>query len=333
MPRKRPTRMEDLDWTRLHTYPLESRPSLVGAVDLAKPLCSGLTMRDFLHSLPGFLAARDLLWIADELARRHRRGKRILLGLGAHVIKVGLSPLIIDLLERGLVGGIAVNGAVIVHDFELAFAGRTSEDVASHLVDGRFGMARETGEFLNRAIASAEPGEGLGRAVGRALQGMQLAHPEVSIVAAAYRLGVPLTVHVAVGTDIVHMHPEADGAAIGRSSLDDFKHLVALVAGLDGGAFLLLGSAVILPEVFVKAVSLARNLGHRVGKLLTVNLDFLRHYRPQMNVLQRPTLPDGRGVHITGHHEILFPLLCAAWFEALEQPLTTRARNKSRHCT
>ncbi len=337
MRRKRPTRREDLDWSRLRTYPLERRPSLVEATGLAKPPCRGLTVREFCQSLPDFLAAKDLLWVANELARRHRHGKRILLGLGAHVVKVGLSPLVIDLLERGLVDGVAVNGAVIVHDFELAFAGRTSEDVASHIVDGRFGMAEETGKLLNRAIAAAEPGEGLGRAVGRALQGMRLAHPEVSILATAYRLSVPVTVHVAVGTDILHMHPQADGAAIGRSSLEDFQHLVALVAGLDGGAFVLLGSAVILPEVFVKAVSLARNLGHRVGKLLTVNLDFLRHYRPHVNVLQRPTMPDGRGVHITGHHEILFPLLCAAWFEALDRPFArprgagTHSRNRRQH--
>ncbi len=330
MPPKRPRCREDLDWSRLRTYPLEQRPSLVATRGLAKPLRSGLTVREFCESLPDFLAAKDLLWVAEELARRHKRGKRILLGLGAHVLKVGLSPLVNDLLERGLVAGVAVNGAVIVHDFELAFAGRTSEDVASHILDGRFGMARETGEFLNRAIAEAQPGEGLGRAVGRALQGMKLARPEVSILATAYRLGVPVTVHVAVGTDIIHMHPQANGAAIGRSSLEDFQHLVALVAGLDGGAFLLLGSAVILPEVFVKAVSLARNLGYRIRKLLTVNLDFLRHYRPQVNVLQRPTIPDGRGIHITGHHEILFPLLCAAWFEALVRPLARRRGTKQR---
>ncbi|GIW44827.1 MAG: hypothetical protein KatS3mg077_2109 [Candidatus Binatia bacterium] len=331
MPRKPPTRAEDLDWSATRTYPIEQRPSLVAAGGLASPLRAGLNLREFLETLPDFLAARDLLWVANELARRRRQGKRILLGLGAHVIKVGLSPLVIDLMERKLVDGIAVNGAVIVHDFELAFAGMTSEDVASHIADGRFGMARETGDFLNRAIAHAAPGEGLGHAVGRALAAAKLRHPEVSILAAAYRLGVPVTVHVAVGTDIIHMHPDADGAAIGRASLDDFRHLVALVAGLDGGAFVLLGSAVILPEVFVKAVSLARNLGHRVSKLLAVNLDFLRHYRPHVNVLQRPTAPDGRGVHITGHHEILFPLLCAAWLEAMHGPLArTRPRKTGR---
>ncbi|MCX8073037.1 MAG: hypothetical protein N3C12_11375 [Candidatus Binatia bacterium] len=322
MPRKRPTRLQDLDWSRLKTYPLEKRPSLVATSSFAAPLRAGLSVRELLQGLPDVLAAKDLLWIANELARRRRQGRRVLLGFGAHVVKVGLSPVVIDLLERRLVDGLVVNGAVIIHDFELAYAGMTSEDVASHLLDGRFGMARETGEFLNRAIAEARSGEGLGAAVGRALQDAQLAHPDISIVARAYRLRIPVTVHVALGTDIIHMHPQADGAKIGQASLDDFRHLAALVAGLDRGAFILLGSAVVLPEVFVKAVSLARNLGHRVEKLLTVNLDFLRHYRPQLNVLQRPTMPDGHGIHLTGHHEILFPLLCAAWLEAMERPLS-----------
>jgi hypothetical protein len=321
MARKRPNQLQDLDWSRVRTYPLHKRPSLVAASGLASPLQPGLSVREFLLGLPDFLAAKDLLFVADELARRRKRGKRILLGLGAHVIKVGLGPVIIDLIQRGLIDGIAVNGAVIVHDFELAFAGMTSEDVASHIVDGRFGMARETGEFLNRAASAATPGEGLGAAVGRAMVEANLPYSGASVLAAAYQHGVRVTVHVAMGTDIVHMHPSANGAAIGQASLDDFRHLVALAAGLDGGAFVLVGSAVILPEVFVKAVSLARNLGHRVQKLLTVNLDFLRHYRPQMNVLLRPTVPDGRGIHLTGHHEILFPLLCAAWLEALESPL------------
>ncbi len=316
--RRRAKTLPDLDLSRVRTFPLSRRPSLVQVDGLARPYREGQSLRSFLDSLPSFLAAADLRTIARELARRHHAGKRILLGMGAHPIKVGLGPVIVDLMRRGLIDGLAVNGAAMVHDFELAFAGRTSEDVAAHLLDGRFGMARETAEFLNRAAAQAA-GEGLGSALARAMALAKLPYRENSIFVAAHRYDIPITVHVAIGTDIVHMHPSADGAAIGRASLADFHTLVRLAASLDGGAFLLLGSAVILPEVFVKAVSLARNLGYRTRKLLTVNLDFLRHYRPQMNVLQRPTQPDGRGYHITGHHEILFPLLCAAWIEALRE--------------
>ena len=208
-----------------------------------------------------------------------------------------------------------MNGAAIIHDFELAFAGATSEDVAANLADGRFGMAEETGRFLNETIARARPDHGLGAAVGTALRGAHFPHDRLSILAAGARLGIPVTVHVALGTDIIHMHPAADGAAIGAASLRDFRQLAAVVAGLAGGVFINLGSAVIIPEVFVKALNLARNVGHRVDNLLTVDMDFIRHYRPQVNVVQRPTAGNGHGYHFTGHHEIMFPLLCAAVLE------------------
>jgi hypothetical protein len=327
---KQPPPLPEIDVARARTYPLSRRPSLVEIDGLARPYRPGQSLRSFLAGLPAFLAAQDLRVIAGELARRQRAGKRIVLGMGAHPIKVGLGPVIVDLMRRGMIHGLAVNGATMIHDFELAFAGRTSEDVGAHLTDGRFGMARETGEFLNRAAAAAAAEEGLGEAVARAMAEADLPYAHSSIFVAAHRYEVPLTVHVAIGTDIVHMHPSADGAAIGRATLADFRKLVRLAAGLHEGAFVLLGSAVVLPEVFVKAVSLARNLGFPVGGLLTVNLDFLRHYRPQRNVLERPTQPDGRGYHLTGHHEILFPLLCAAWMEALRDSRPHPAARRKR---
>ncbi|MBI3784878.1 MAG: hypothetical protein HY270_15910, partial [Deltaproteobacteria bacterium] len=301
-----------LDLTKVRTYPLSNRRSMVATALVAKPQRRGARMRDFLRGLPQILAARDFLTVADEIASRHRRGKRIVLGMGAHPIKVGLSPLIIDLMRRGVLSGIAMNGASIVHDFELAYAGETSEDVAANLADGSFGMAEDTGRFLNDAIIAAQPQEGLGAAVGRAIVESKLPNRKLSILASGIQLGVPVTVHVAIGTDIIHMHPRADGAAIGRTSLRDFHCLAALVSGLRGGVFINLGSAVLIPEVFVKALNLARNTGHRVDELITVDMDFIRHYRPQMNVVQRPTRGSGHGYQLTGHHAIMFPLPCAA---------------------
>ncbi len=279
-------------------------------------------MRDFLDSLPRTLAAADLREIVQRLAAAVRAQRPIVLGMGAHPLKVGLSPLIIDLLERGILSAVAMNGAGIIHDFELAYHGETSEDVAEALGDGSFGMARETGEFLNSAIRAgvAQIGVGLGRAVGEQIRAADLPHAHLSVLATCARLEVPACVHVAVGTDIIHMHPQADGAAIGEGSLRDFHLLTAVVAQLEGGVFINLGSAVIIPEVFLKAISLARNLGYTVNAFTTVDLDFARHYRPAMNIVSRPTQQGGRGFHLTGHHEILFPLLCAAVIEELATP-------------
>jgi deoxyhypusine synthase len=307
-----------LDLRRIKTYPLTTRASKVALQALATPPRRGMRMGQFLAGLPDILAAADLRRAATTLAARHHAGKRIALGMGAHPIKVGLSPLIIDLMQRGVLSAVAMNGAAIIHDFELAYAGATSEDVAAHLADGRFGMAEETGRFLNDAIKSARTDEGLGAAVGRRIVQARLPHRRFSILAAGHRLGIPVTVHVAIGTDIIHMHPSADGAAIGAGSLRDFHLLAAVVARMNGGAFINLGSAVIIPEVFLKALNLARNVGRRVGKLLTIDMDFIRHYRPQMNVVTRPTAGGGTGYHFTGHHEIMFPLLCAAVLEELK---------------
>ena len=315
--RPRSTPLKPLDLSKVRTYPLRARRSIVKTGLVATPPRAGMRLTEFLSGLPDILAARDFRAVAREIAARHRAGKRVVLGMGAHPIKVGLSPLIIDLMERGVLSAVAMNGAAIIHDFELAYAGETSEDVAANLADGRFGMAEDTGHFLNEAIGEARDDEGLGAAVGAAIRQARLPHTRLSILAAGARLRVPVTVHVAVGTDIIHMHPSADGATIGAASLRDFRTLAAVVGELHGGVFINLGSAVLIPEVFVKALNLARNVGKRVDKLLTVDMDFIRHYRPQMNVVQRPTAGRGRGYHFTGHHEIMFPLLCAAILEYL----------------
>ena len=311
-----------IDLTRAVTYPLTQRKSQVAASALGVPWRIGGSIRDFLNSLPRLLAAADLREVTQRIVAAVRAQRPVVLGMGAHPLKVGLSPLIIDLLERGLLSAVAMNGAGIIHDFELAYQGETSEDVAEALRDGSFGMARETGEFLNTAIRAgvAQAGVGIGRAVGEQIRAAGLPYAHLSVLAACARLGVPACVHVALGTDIIHMHPQADGAAIGEGSLRDFHLLASVVARLEGGVFMNLGSAVIIPEVFLKALSLARNLGHTVNTFTTVDLDFMRHYRPAVNVVTRPTQQGGRGFHLTGHHEIVFPLLCAAVREELERP-------------
>jgi deoxyhypusine synthase len=305
-------RHRTLNISKVRTYPLAKRRNLVNAKVLATPPRRRMNVAQFLAGLPDVLAARDLRTAARAIARRQRAGRPIVLGMGAHPIKVGLSPLIIDWMRRGRLSCVAMNGAAIIHDFELAYSGQTSEDVVAGLGDGSFGMARETGEFLNGAVAAARDAEGLGAAVGRAMLAARLPHTRISILATAARLKIPVTVHVAVGTDIIHMHPSADGAAIGRASLADFHRLAGVVATMRGGVFINLGSAVIIPEVFVKALNLARNLGHRVDRLLTMDLDFVRHYRPQVNVVTRPTHGNGTGYQFTGHHELMLPLLFAA---------------------
>lgn len=284
-----------------------------------RPHRPGASLTTFLDSLPRVLAADALRALVGEIARARTRRRPILWGMGAHVIKVGLSPVVVDLMERGFVTGIALNGAGVVHDFELAVAGQTSEDVAASLGSGAFGMARETGEEVNRAIAEGDrDGLGLGAAVGRHLaeRRPRPRHLEASLLAAAWRLGLPATVHVAIGTDIVHMHPACDPAALGRSTHLDFRLFAAQVARLRGGVYLNVGSAVVLPEVFLKAVTLARNLGHRVEGFATANLDFLQSYRPTANVVERPVAAGGRGYRLTGHHELLVPLLAAALVES-----------------
>ncbi len=304
--------------SRVRTVPLARRQSLVAAPSLGRPVQAGMTVRGLVARLPDILAARDLRGAVERIAGALRRDRLVVLGMGAHPIKVGLGPTIVDLIERGRLAAVAMNGACLVHDFELAWNGRTSEDVGPGLERGTFGMARETGEFLNRATREGvAAGLGLGRAIGEAILRARLPFRRTSILAAAARAGIPATAHVAIGTDIIHMHPSADGAAIGEGSLRDFHLLAGVVARLAGGVYLNLGSAVVLPEVFVKALNLARNVGHPVRDLTTIDMDFTRHYRPAVNVVARPTQAGGRGIQLTGHHEIMFPLLWAAVEDAL----------------
>ena len=311
-PRPRP-----LDLAGVRTYPLSSRQSKVGRRDFARAITPGRSLAAFLDGLPHILAGSVLRDLAHEVQRARRRKRPILWGLGAHVLKVGLSPLVIDLMDRGFVTAIALNGAGLVHDFELAVAGRTSEDVDAGLGSGAFGMARETGEEVNRAIVEGDrDGLGLGAALGRHIERRRARHRDVSLLAAAWKRGIPVTVHVALGTDIVHMHPLCDPAAVGRTTHLDFRLFAALVARLGGGGvYLNVGSAVVLPEVFLKAVTLCRNLGHRVEDFATANFDFIQSYRPNTNVVERPTRGVGRGYRLTGHHELMLPLLAAALLE------------------
>ena len=306
-----------IDRSRVRTIPARRRPSKVQLRSEARPHQQGASLAAFLDGLPGLLGARDLRDAIAAAARARTRGRTILWGFGAHVIKVGLAPIVVDLLERGFVSGILMNGAGCVHDLELAMMGATSEDVGPALDDGSFGMARETAERLNAAIGrGAADGIGMGAAIGREILHGRYPHKARSILATAARLDVPVTVHVAIGTDIHHMHPSADGAALGATSYRDFETLTGLVATLEGGVYFNVGSAVILPEVFLKAIALARNLGHRVQRFTTVNLDFIRQYRPTVNVVERPTRMGGRGISLVGQHEILVPLLAAGLVEA-----------------
>ncbi|MEK6815791.1 MAG: hypothetical protein AABY65_13765 [Nitrospirota bacterium] len=304
----------------IKTVPLASRPSKVGTDQVGRPHAPGRSVREFLRSLPDILAARSFREAVSAVAAAARDRKVVAVGMGGHPVKVGLSPILIDLMKRGVIRALAMNGSGIVHDFELAFAGRTSEDVDASIDEGEFGMAEETGRILNEAIAEgARAGLGIGEAVGQRIIQDGLPHAEMSLLAAGVRLGVPVTVHVALGTDILHVHPQANGAAIGEASFIDFRTFASVVSRLEEGVYINLGSAVILPEVFLKALTLARSQGHRVDRFVTVNMDFIQHYRPLNNVVRRPTQKAGRGIALTGHHEILFPLFAAAVIEELSE--------------
>jgi hypothetical protein len=298
------------------TYSLKDRRSKVDIKDFARPYRPGASFSDFLASLPDILAARDFKAVVQAVIAAREQGKTIHWAMGAHVIKVGLNPILLRLMEEGFVTALSLNGAGIVHDTELAMIGQTSEDVEKELGSGTFGMARETARFLNRAIKKgAEEGWGLGASVGQAVLSSPFPYKGMSLTAQARRMGIPVTVHVAIGTDIIHIHPTMDPAATGLASHRDFRIFCALVRSLEGGVYLNIGSAVVLPEVFLKAVTLVRNLGHPLKRFTTVNMDFIRHYRPTTNVVHRPTLQGGRGYHLTGHHELMLPLLAAAVLE------------------
>jgi hypothetical protein len=310
---------------RVQTYPLRSRPSKVSPKDFAKVTRPDVSVAAWVESLPHILAGNDFRGVVAALERARRKHKPIIWGLGGHVIKCGLSPVLIDLMRRGYVTAVAMNGAALIHDFEIALVGATSEDVPAVLGRGRFGMAEETGRFINEAIAEGDQDElGIGEAVGRFLGKYRGARfRRWSLLATAYRRRVPVTVHVAIGTDIIHNHPAIDPRALGSATHRDFRLLAALVRTMDGGGvYLNVGSAVILPEVFLKCVSLAANLGHAPRGITTVNLDFIQHYRPLQNVVRRPTAMAGKaggkashGYAVTGHHELMIPLLAAALAE------------------
>ncbi len=274
---------------------------------------------DFVDSLPMVLAGKEFREVVERIAQAVHRKRMVLLGMGAHPIKVGLSPILIDWMERGIVKGIGMNGAGLIHDVELAMIGHTSEDVDEELSKGTFGMVRETHETINHAIEEGFKEElGMGEAVGRRILKGDFPFKHLSLLAAGRRLNIPITVHVGVGTDIIHMGPSANGAAIGQGSLKDFRTFASLVSRLEKGVFINLGSAVILPEVFLKALGLARNLGYPLIDVTTVNMDFIHHYRPSLNVVKRPTLKGGKGYTLIGHHEVMFPLLAAAVIENLK---------------
>jgi hypothetical protein len=307
----------------VRTYPLSSRISKVNVADFATPPAANVSISKFMDSLPNFLAAEDLCQLLGAVQRARAGKKAILWGIGGHVIKVGLGPVLIDLIERGFVSGIAMNGAALIHDFEIAIVGNTSEDVDAGISAGQFGMARETGEQLNEiAKIAARSGLGYGEAAGQFLTSStaKASYSSSSVVAAAYRRRIPVTVHLAIGADIPHLHPAADGAALGAATYQDFRLFCALVKSMHpGGVYMNWGSAVVLPEIFLKAVSVVRNLGVPLRPITTANFDFIQHYRPLQNVVKRPTLSAGKrrgveskGYAITGHHELLMPLVAAA---------------------
>ncbi|HEX7721140.1 MAG TPA: hypothetical protein VF397_03215 [Pyrinomonadaceae bacterium] len=315
--------LKPINLDEVHTYPLSSRPSKVTVKDFAKTVNEESSLGDYLNSLPNILAVQNLRELASRIHRARRLGKPIIWGIGGHVIKTGLAPVIIDLLNRGFVSAIAANGSVLVHDAEIAMVGSTSEDVDATLGEGVFGGAEETGKLLNEAAgAGAKDSIGLGEAMGRAVLAVKLQHESVSLLCAAYKARVPFTAHLTIGGDIAHFHPQADGAALGATSHTDFCLLTELVRRMNGGGvYLNIGSAVTLPEVFLKCVTLVRNLGHELSDITTANFDFIQSYRPLTNVVRRPTADGaGRGFAIIGHHELTIPLLAAELICGAREP-------------
>jgi deoxyhypusine synthase len=312
--------MKQIDFAKLKTYSLSSRKSKVNVDDFCSGFKKNARFIDFFNGLPDILAGKDFKKLVEHIVKARKNNKHVIVGMGAHSIKVGLSPLFVQVMKMGVVTGFAMNGACLVHDFEIAFAGKTSEDVDSAIKDGTFGMAEETGKMLNDAIKmGVKNGVGIGRSVGRMIYEQKPKYFNLSILGNAYKLGVPVSVHVALGTDIIHFHKNAEPEAIGRGTMIDFKNFTSLVAELSGGVFINIGSAVIIPEIFLKAITIARNLGHSVNKITTANFDFIQHYRPLTNVVRRPTSGKGTGIALTGHHEIMVPLLFWSVMEKLKK--------------
>jgi hypothetical protein len=309
---------KNLDYSKLKTYSVKGRHSKVDVKDFATPWQKGGNFNNFLETLPSILAGNDIKSVIKAISTAAKTDKQVLFAMGGHVIKTGMSPLVIDLMKKKVLTMLSMNGSGIIHDLETAMMGRTSEDVAQSIGDGSFGMAKETTAFLNQAIKNAKnQSKGLGRAVGELILEENLDYKDLSLTASGAALDIPVTVHVAIGTDIIHMHPDFDAAACGAASHYDFKLFASQITNLEKGVFINAGSAVIMPEVFLKAVTLVRNLGNTLDDFTTVNLDFIRHYRPMTNVVNRPTLGKGKGYSIVGHHEILIPLIFAGVIESL----------------
>jgi hypothetical protein len=318
--RNPPMKFEPLDFSKIRTYPVAGRPNKVNLASFSRPHRAGASFSEFLDHLPDFLAVQDLRKIIAAMVEAIQNGRPVLLMMGAHSIKVGLNPVFIDAMRRGVVNAVAFHGAGAIHDFELCYQGETSEDVQRGLNDGSFGMVDETGRRMNAALADGmQRGLGAGLSLGQAALAAGYPNPGLSILAAGAELGIPVTVHIAVGTDIIHQHPTTSGSVLGETSYRDFQLFTAVCARLEGGVVLNIGSAVIMPEVFLKALTIARNLGHKVEKLTTATFDMTRHYRPTENVQRRPTALGGHGYYLVGHHEIMIPLLFAAVTEELSR--------------
>ncbi|MGQ9609641.1 MAG: hypothetical protein ACUVWN_10075 [bacterium] len=308
------------DFSKIRTYPINQRKNKVNVTDFASPITSNCSVKTFLDSMPKILAGESFRQLIDAIVSARINKKPVIAMIGGHVIKCGLSPILISLMEQGILTGLAMNGAASIHDFEIAIIGETSEDVGVNIADGKFGMWEETGNLMNSAIiAGCKSSLGMGESLGRKLVDIKAKYMHVSVLAEGFRLSLPITVHVAIGTDIIHQHPKADGAAIGETSFIDFRKFVSEVSELDGGVLLNIGSAVIMPEVFLKALSIARNLGNNVVNFTTANFDMFQHYRPNENVVKRPTNMGGKGYSITGHHEIMIPLLASAVIEKMNE--------------
>jgi len=307
-----------LDFSRITTYPVSERANKVAVEDFAAVHARGGSVAAFLKTLPNFLAAADFKAVVEAIAAAVKGGRPVLLMMGAHPIKCGLNPLIVDMMRRGIISAVALNGAGAIHDFELAYQGETSEDVQKGLDDGSFGMVEETSRMMNEALeAGVNRGEGAGQALGKAITEGGFANRAFSILSAGTKLELPVTVHIAIGTDIIHQHPAARGAILGEASFLDFQLFAGVVSQLEGGVVLNVGSAVIMPEVFLKALTIARNLGHTVSNFTTATFDMIRQYRPTENVMRRPTHLGGKGCYLVGHHELMLPLLFAAITEEL----------------
>ncbi len=315
------SKYREIDLTKIRTISIKDRLSKVDVENFAGVFKRGMSFHSFLNSLPKILKGSDLRELVGRIVEGHRQDKPLIWMMGSHVIKCGLAPVVVDLMERGVISAVAFNGSGVIHDIESAYWGKTSEDVATNLDDGTFGMSAETAELVNDTInLNREPNLGMGEILGKRVAEENPEYARFSILASGYKNSIPVTVHVGIGTDIVHQHPNADGAAIGIRSLRDFRILAETITKLgDGGVVVNIGSAVILPEVFLKALTVARNTGFDVGNFYTADFDMIQHYRPGLNVVERPVSKGGKGFRFTGHHEIMIPLLAAGIIESLAE--------------